>query len=64
MTQMILNIKDEKVIPTLSKVVRAFDGVTVARPKRSAYEQSKYEARTGHVFHAKDASDMIRQILG
>ena len=26
-----------------------FDGVTVARPKRSAYEQSKYEARTGKV---------------
>lgn len=57
MTQMVLNIKDERVIPTLTKVVRAFEGVSIQHNKLSAYERSKQEARTGQVarFDSLDA---------
>ena len=47
MTQITIHIKDESIIPTLTKVIRAFDGVSIK--KRSSYEQSKYEASTGQV---------------
>ena len=49
MTQIVLNIKDESVIPTLTKVVRSFNGVTIARKKESAYETSKREKSEGKI---------------
>ncbi|MBR1926171.1 MAG: hypothetical protein IJ840_00185 [Bacteroidales bacterium] len=57
MTQMVLNIKDESVIPTLRKVVKAFNGVSIKRSNMSPYERSKMEARTGQVrrFENSDA---------
>lgn len=34
MTQLVLNISDPSVLPTLRKVVKAFNGVTIARPAK------------------------------
>ena len=62
MTQIILNIKDESVLPTLKKVVRSFNGVSIARPKESAYEASKREKREGKVNVYASADDFFAKM--
>ena len=41
MTQLVLNISDPSILPTLKKVVKAFDGVSIARPSNSATKKKK-----------------------
>lgn len=40
MTQMILNVDNPKIVPSLKKVLRHIDGVTIAKTKRSVKEET------------------------
>ena len=62
MTQIVLNIKDESVIPTLTKVMRSFNGVTIARGKESAYETSKREKSEGKINVYASADDFFAKM--
>ena len=57
-----LNIKDDSVIPTLTKVVRSFNGVTIARGKESAYETSKREKSEGKINVYASADDFFAKM--
>ena len=62
MTQIVLNIEDESVIPALTKVVRSFNGVTIARKKESAYETSKREKSEGKINVYASADDFFAKM--
>ena len=49
MTQLILNIKDESVLPGLKKAVRSFKGVSVARPKKCGLDEALEDIEAGRV---------------
>lgn len=36
MTQLVINIKDDSVLPILKKVIKAFPGIRVSMPKKKA----------------------------
>ncbi|MBD5266372.1 MAG: hypothetical protein K2G00_00615 [Duncaniella sp.] len=73
MTQLVLNISDPSILPTLKKVVKAFDGVSIARPSNSATKKKKAkcgldealeDVRAGRVHTAKSTDDLFSTILG
>ncbi len=51
MTQLVLNISDPSVLPTLKKVVKAFKGVTIASSskKTTELEEALLDVREGRV---------------
>ncbi len=64
MTQIVLNIKDESVLPTLKKVVKSFSGVSILRiiTKESAYETSLREKLEGKVNVYASAEDFFTKM--
>ncbi|WP_300503981.1 hypothetical protein [uncultured Duncaniella sp.] len=53
MTQLVLNISDPSVLPTLKKVVKAFNGVTIAPKKekkaKCGLDEALEDVREGRV---------------
>lgn len=45
MTQLVLNISDPSVLPTLKKVVKAFNGVSIAPARKEAVASAKKEKK-------------------
>lgn len=72
MTQLILNISDPSVLPTLKKVVKAFNGVTIAPDAKKSKEkkfkcgldEALEDVRAGRVYTAKSTDDLFQTILG
>lgn len=64
MTQIVLNIKDESILPALKKVVKSFSGVSILRTitKESAYEISKREKTEGKVNVYASAEDFFARM--
>jgi len=64
MTQIVLNIEDESILPTLKKVVKSFSGVSILRTitKESAYEISKREKTEGKVNVYASAEDFFARM--
>ncbi len=54
MTQLVLNISDPSVLPTLRKVVKAFKGVTIddsasKKHKKNGLDEAVDDARSGRI---------------
>lgn len=69
MTQLVLNISDPSVLPTLRKVVKAFNGVTIARPAKEkkakcGLDEALEDVREGRVYSAESTDDLFMKILG
>lgn len=53
MIQLVLNIEDPSILPTLKKVVRAFKGVTIDRAERKhkcSLDETLEDVRAGRVY--------------
>lgn len=68
MTQLIINIEDKTILPHLKKILKAIDGVSIARSekkqKKSGIEESYEDVRAGRVTHCDSVDEMFSQILG
>ena len=73
MTQIILNIEDTSILPSLKTILGALKGVSLATPEDShdndittskAYQEAMEDKKCGRIYHAKNAEDMFKQILG
>ena len=76
MTQLVLNIEDKSILPSLKKILQALEGVSIARSVRSrrnksmditktaAYKEAMEDKAQGRVYHAESVEDMFKQILG
>lgn len=71
MTQLVLNISDPSVLPTLKKVVKAFNGVSIApktekkeKKAKCGLDEALEDVKAGRVYHAKSTDDLFQQILG
>ncbi len=72
MTQLVLNISDPSVLPTLRKVVKAFNGVTIAAPAKEkekkkakcGLDEALEDVREGRVYRAESTDDLFMKILG
>lgn len=64
MIQLILNISDPSIVPSLRKVLRAIDGVTIARQKRSSrkcgLDEALEEIKKGDVERYDTADDFFK----
>ena len=66
MTELILNVENESILPSLKKVLSSLAGVTVKKaPKRKkgSLEMALEDIEAGRVYSAKDGSDLIRKCL-
>lgn len=53
MTQLVLNIDDPSILPTLKRVVKAFKGVTIERLEKKhkcALDEALEDVRAGRVY--------------
>lgn len=53
MTQLVLNIDDPSILPTLKRVVKAFKGVTIDRPEKKrkcSLDEALEDVRAGRVY--------------
>ena len=68
MTQLVINIEDSSLIPSLKKILESINGVSIATLKKKTYENGMDEAlddiREGRVYTAENAKQMISDILG
>lgn len=69
MTQLTLNIDNPEILPLLKRVVKAFDGVTIAKPeakkrKKCSLDEALEDVREGRVCHAESTDDLFHTILG
>ena len=67
MTQIVINIEDNSILPHLKKILNAIDGVSLAKPmrkKKSGIEEALEDIKAGRVTQANSVDDMFKQILG
>lgn len=67
MTQLVLNIENPDILPSLKKVLSALDGVSIAKPikkknRRAELKLAIGEARNGTVTHWESAEALIEHI--
>ena len=67
MAQLILNIENPAILPSLRKVLNALDGVSIAKAPRRAGKKSELdlaieEARNGDVTHWESVDSLIAHI--
>lgn len=67
MTQLVLNIENPSILPSLKKVLNALDGVSIAKQtkrirKKSELELAIDEARKGDVTHWDCVDSLIEHI--
>lgn len=66
MTELILNVENESILPSLKKVLSSLTGVTVkktSKRKKGSLEMALEDIEAGRVYSAKDGSDLIRKCL-
>lgn len=62
MTQLILQIEDPSVLPTLKKVVKAFNGVTIAKPEKKhkcGLDEAIEDVKAGRVYGPFSSTDEL-----
>lgn len=69
MTQLVLNISDPSVLPTLKKVVKAFNGVSIApkskeKKAKCGLDEALEDIEAGRIYHAESTDDLFQRILG
>ncbi len=66
MTQLILNIEDTTILPSLKKILGAISGVSIAksqpRRKKSEMELALVDKAVGRVVKCKDKQDLFNQL--
>lgn len=67
MTQLVLNIENPSILPSLKKVLNALDGVSIAKQtkrirKKTELELAIAEARKGDVTHWECVDSLIEHI--
>lgn len=67
MTQLVINIENPAILPSLKKVLSALDGVSIARPmkkmkNKTELELAMEEVRNGDVTHWESVNALIEHI--
>ena len=65
MTQLVLNVRDQRIIPHLRKVLNSIDGVSVAkmpRKKKCGMEEALEDARKGRVSEYASVDDFFKKM--
>lgn len=67
MTQLVLNIENPAILPSLKKVLSALDGVSIAKPNKKTKRKAELdlaleEARRGDVTHWESVDALIAHI--
>lgn len=65
MTQIVINVDNQAVIPHLKKVLQAIKGVTISKSRtvKSGIEEAMEDIEKGRIYKAKSVDDMFKQIL-
>ena len=67
MTQLILNIENVKILPSLKKILGAIEGVSIAQSKtvkrKSGLDEALEDIEAGRIYHAESTDEMFRFIL-
>ena len=76
MPQLVINIENKGILASLKRVLSSLDGVSIVKtihtssPSRpditqpAGYREAMEDKREGRVYHADNAEDMLKQILG
>lgn len=76
MTQIVLNIEDASILPSLKRILGAIKGVSLVSQdntlgpseeeisESSGFQEAMEDKRCGRVYHAESTEDMFKQILG
>ncbi len=65
MTQMVLNIEDVSIVPSLRKVINLMQGVTIVKPKRrrkTEMELALEDKNAGRIIKCKDKEDLFKKL--
>ncbi|MDE6144018.1 MAG: response regulator [Muribaculaceae bacterium] len=67
MTQLVINIENPAILPSLKKVLSALDGVSIAKPMKKKKNKTELdlaieEVRSGDVTHWDSAGALIEHI--
>ena len=66
MTQLVLNIEDTSILPSLKKILGAISGVSIAKPqsrrKKSEMELALEDKAEGRIIKCKDKEDLFNQL--
>lgn len=65
MIQMVLNIEDKSLLPSLRKILSKLEGVTIHTPKthKSGLDRALEDVEAGHVYKADNVDELFKQIL-
>lgn len=66
MEQVIINVDNPSILPSLRKVLKALDGVTIVpnrKRKKSGIEEADEDVKAGRVYTAASVEEMFDQIL-
>ena len=67
MQQVVINVENPSILPSLRRVLNAMEGVSIVpkpRRRRSGMEEAEEDIRKGRVYKAASVDDMFEQILG
>lgn len=63
MTQLTINIEDESILPHLKKILKAIDGVSIAKTSKTSkcgLDEAYEDVRNGRVTHYENADDFFK----
>lgn len=67
MEQVIINVDNPSILPSLRRILKALDGVTIVsskKTKKTGIEEAEDDIKAGRVYKADSVEDMFNQILG
>lgn len=66
MTQIILNIENQAIVPHLKKILSSIEGVTIAKTKRKRTEidEAYQDIKEGRVHKASSVDELFKDVLG
>ena len=66
MCQVILNVEDQSILPSLKRVLNAIDGVSVVSGshRKTGMEEAMDDIKENRVYKADSVEEMFEQILG
>ena len=65
MQQITINVENPSILPSLRRVLRSIEGVSIVPKRRkSGIEEADEDIRKGRVYKAASVDDMFKQILG
>lgn len=65
MTQLVINVEDESILPSLKRILSAIEGISIIKPakkKKSGLDEALDDVEKGRINHYESVEDLFKAL--